>query len=158
MALFAGLTSTQKLAGIFGLSSYLLLQSKIKAKIDEAGGVNNGTKVFMGHGDADQMVRYEWGKLTAEKLKELGIDVDFRTYQGLPHSASPEEMDDLEGYLRTVLPPLDDKGSNEASKWLDGGNGSAQRYISFVGILMAALLVILMMARKIRSAERRKLE
>jgi predicted esterase len=81
MSLYAGLTFPQKLGGIFGLSSYMLLQGKLKDKIKDAGGANDGTKVFMGHGDADQVVRYDWGKLTAEKLKEWGIDVDFNTYR-----------------------------------------------------------------------------
>lgn len=42
---------------------------------------NKDTPIFMGHGDADQVVRYEWGKRTAEKLKEWGWTVDFRRYQ-----------------------------------------------------------------------------
>ncbi|KAF2430392.1 acyl-protein thioesterase 1 [Tothia fuscella] len=116
MSLFAGLTCSEKLAGIFGLSSYMLLQGVFKEKIAAAGGANNSTKVFMGHGDADQVVRYEWGKLTAEKLKEWGHDVEFKTYPGLPHSADPEEIDDLEAYLRTVIPPVDEKESGQASK------------------------------------------
>lgn len=116
MSLMAGLTAPQKLGGIFGLSCYLLLQGKLKEKIAEAGSANDRTKIFMGHGDADQVVRYEWGELTAKKLKEWGHEVDFRTYHGLPHSADPEEIDHLEAYLRTALPPLDTKESGEASK------------------------------------------
>jgi predicted esterase len=81
MSLYAGLTFPQKLGGIFGLSSYMLLQGKLKDKIAEAGDANKETKVFMGHGDADQVVRYDWGKLTASKLKDWGHDVDFRTYR-----------------------------------------------------------------------------
>jgi len=116
MSLFAGLTFPQKLGGVFGLSSYMLLQNKLRDKIKESGGANDGTKVFMGHGDADQVVRYEWGKLTAEKLREWGVDVEFKTYRGLPHSADPEEIDDLEAYIRTAIPPLDAKETGEASK------------------------------------------
>jgi len=116
MSLYAGLTFPQKLGGIFGLSSYMLLQGKLKEKIAESGGANDGTKVFMGHGDADQVVRYEWGKATAEKLKEWGHDVEFNTYEGLPHSALPEEIDDLEAYIRTAIPPLNAKEIGEASK------------------------------------------
>lgn len=81
MSLFAGLTATPKLGGIFGLSSYMLLQGKLKQKIEQAGSANTTTKIFMGHGDADPVVRYDWGKLTADKLKEWGHDVDFRTYR-----------------------------------------------------------------------------
>lgn len=81
MSLFAGLTAPSKLGGIFGLSCYMLLQGKLKDKIAESGCANNTTKIFMGHGDADQVVRYDWGKTTADKLKEWGHEVDFKTYK-----------------------------------------------------------------------------
>jgi len=92
MSLLSGLTCPQKLGGIFGLSSYMLLQGKLKDKITEAGSTNNDTKIFMGHGDEDQVVRYEWGKLTADKLKEWGHAVEFKTYPyvlNLPVSQIP---------------------------------------------------------------------
>ena len=37
--------------------------------------------VFMGHGDADPLVRYVWGQKTAEAIREMGWKVDFRTYK-----------------------------------------------------------------------------
>jgi predicted esterase len=80
MALLSGLTSSQKLGGIFGLSCFMPMQGKLKDMIAEKKNANKDTKIFMGHGDADQTVRYEWGELTREKLKEWGYDVDFRTY------------------------------------------------------------------------------
>ncbi|EOD52397.1 acyl-protein thioesterase 1 [Neofusicoccum parvum] len=108
MSLLSGVTSPEKLGGIFGLSCYLLLQNKIREMIPEEN-PNKDTPIFMGHGDVDPVVRYEWGQRTASKLKEWGWKVDFKTYQGLPHSADPEEIDDLEAYLRERLPPLGDK-------------------------------------------------
>ena len=60
----------------------------------------------MGHGDADPMVKHEWGLDTANTLKAMGWKVDFRTYKGLAHSADPKEIDDLEKYLEERLPPL----------------------------------------------------
>lgn len=56
------------------------MQGKLKDMIAEKGNTNKDIKIFMGHGDADQMVKHEWGKLSSEKLKEWGYDVDFRTY------------------------------------------------------------------------------
>ncbi|KAE9992783.1 hypothetical protein Vi05172_g13037 [Venturia inaequalis] len=108
MSLFAGLTAPSKLGGIFGLSCYMLLQGKLKDKIAESGSANNTTKIFMGHGDADQVVRYDWGKTTADKLKEWGHEVDFKTYKNLPHSADPAEIDDLEAFLNQVIPAQGD--------------------------------------------------
>jgi predicted esterase len=83
MSLFIGATIPHKLAGVFGLSSYLLMGNKIKELAEEAKGINRDTPFFMGHGDADPLVRYEWGVKTAEALRtELGhTKVDFQTYK-----------------------------------------------------------------------------
>jgi predicted esterase len=80
MSLIAGLTCPQTLGGVFGLSSYLLLRNKFKSMATVSGDANSKTPVFMGHGNADQVVQYQYGKMTAEQLKEWGFDVDFRTY------------------------------------------------------------------------------
>jgi predicted esterase len=81
VSLLSGLTCPHKLGGIFALSGYLLLQNKLRAMIEEEGrNANRETKIFMGHGDIDPVVRYEWGKLTAAKLKEWEYHVDFNTY------------------------------------------------------------------------------
>ena len=109
MSLLAGITAPTKLGGIFGLSCYLLLREKLQALVPE-GSPNKDTPVFMGHGDADPTVKYEWGQLTARTLGEWGWKVDFRTYRGLPHSAAPEEIDDLEGFLNERIPKLGEGG------------------------------------------------
>lgn len=110
MSLMAGVTCPTKLGGIFGLSCYLLLQGKVKDMVPAAN-PNKATPIFMGHGDADPVVKYAWGKKTAEQLTEWGWDVNFKTYKGLPHSAAPEEIDDLETYLNGRIPPLGVKES-----------------------------------------------
>jgi len=111
MSLFTGATIPHKLAGVFGLSSYLLMGNKIKELAAEAKGINRDTSFFMGHGDVDPTVRYEWGVKTAEALKtELGhTKVHFETYRGLEHSADPKEIDDLEEFLKQCVPPVGDK-------------------------------------------------
>jgi predicted esterase len=80
ISLLSGLTCPRKLGGIFGLSSFMPMQGKLKDMIAENKNANKDTKIFMGHGDVDQTIRYEWGEMTSEKLKEWGYDVDFRTY------------------------------------------------------------------------------
>lgn len=82
MSLFTGVTTTHKLGGVFGLSCYLLLGDKIKEFVKEADGANKDTPFFMGHGDADEVVKYRWGQQSAEFLKnELGHKVEFHTYR-----------------------------------------------------------------------------
>jgi predicted esterase len=115
MSLYSGLTYQKKLGGIFGLSCYMLLQGTIKDKITAAGGVNNSTPIFLGHGDADNVVRFEWGQKTAEKLQEWGYDVEFHTYKDLPHSADPDEINDLEKFLNKAIPPLGEESKASSS-------------------------------------------
>ena len=110
MSLMAGVTAPTKLGGIFGLSCYLLLKDKVQSMVP-AGSPNKATPIFIGHGDADPTVKYQWGQLTASTLKGWGWDVNFKTYKGLPHSACPEEIDDLETYLNSRIPPLDQKAA-----------------------------------------------
>lgn len=97
MALLSGVTCPAKLGGIFGLSCYLLLQGKIREMVP-AENPNKETKIFMGHGDADQVVQYRWGKTTAERLKEWGWNVDFRTY---PYVALLSVYHEQWGYWET---------------------------------------------------------
>lgn len=110
MSLFSGITNPTKLGGIFGLSCYLLLQDKVKDLIP-ANNPNKATPIFMGHGDVDPIVKYEYGKKTSERLTEWGYNVDFHTYRGLPHSAAPQEIVDLEKYVLQRIPDLGDKTS-----------------------------------------------
>ncbi|KAL9018447.1 MAG: hypothetical protein Q9185_004224 [Variospora sp. 1 TL-2023] len=105
ISIFAGLTSPSPLAGIFGLSSYLLLGDTLPSVLtQEIRAANSSTPIFMGHGDADPLVKPEWGSETAKVLKGLGWKVDFNVYRGLVHSADPKEMDDLEKWLNERLP------------------------------------------------------
>ncbi|KAF1949240.1 acyl-protein thioesterase 1 [Byssothecium circinans] len=110
MALLSGVTYKSQLGGIFGLSCYLLLQQKIKEMIP-ADSPNQRTPIFMGHGDADQVVAHKFGKSSADELVKQGYKVDFRTYENLVHSADPEEIDHLEAYLDQQIPSLGDAKS-----------------------------------------------
>jgi predicted esterase len=80
MSIFSGLTCPQKLGGIFGLSCYLLLHNKIKDFVPKDS-VNKDTKIFMGHGDEDPLVKPEWGRQTAVVLREMGYNVDLKMYR-----------------------------------------------------------------------------
>ncbi|KAL9639962.1 MAG: hypothetical protein Q9164_000591 [Protoblastenia rupestris] len=106
ISLFTGITCPDRLGGIVGLSSYLLLHDSIKDHATTEAS-NKETPIFMGHGDSDPLVQYRWGVQTEKSLKEMGWKVDFRTYKGLAHSADPKEIDDLEKYLESRLPSID---------------------------------------------------
>ena len=105
MSLFTGVSTTHKLAGVFGLSCYLPLSDKIKQFAAEGKDVNKDTPFFMGHGDADEVVKHRWGQMSADLIKgTLGHKVEFKTYPNLPHSANLDEIDDLEEFLKKCLP------------------------------------------------------
>ncbi|KAI9754496.1 MAG: hypothetical protein M4579_004666 [Chaenotheca gracillima] len=113
LALLAGLTAPVQLGGVFAMSSYLLLQDKLQGLVPQEQ-PNKETKVWMGHGDSDPLVKHEWGVLTAEKLREIGFQVEFKTYPDLVHSADPDEIADLEQWIAERLPPLGDKAGSKA--------------------------------------------
>ncbi|WEW61406.1 alpha/beta hydrolase family protein [Emydomyces testavorans] len=103
MALITGLTSKEKLAGIFGLSCYLPLSQKIKELLPEDW-PNKKTPVFMAHGNADAIVKFDFGRDSAKHLSEMGMDVEFHEYPGMGHTSDPVEIEDLEKFLMKVIP------------------------------------------------------
>lgn len=129
ISIFTGLTIQRRLAGIFGLSCYLLLGNKIADLAKEANDANEDTPFFLAHGDSDPVVRYDWGKKTAQIVeKDLRHKVEFKTYRNLPHSAALEEIDDLEAWIRKCLTkqPTAESSSitKTASTELPEGQGS----------------------------------
>jgi predicted esterase len=108
MSIFTGLTTPHRLAGIFALSSYLLLGDKVLRLAEEQGHVNKQAKWFLGHGDADPLVKYEWGSKTVDVLRgELGVaDLEFKTYHGLGHDADLLEIQHVEAFINKCVPPV----------------------------------------------------
>ena len=99
MALFAGTRATEKLAGIIGLSCYMLLGSTLAA---ERSAVNQTTPIFVGHGVGDPVVDVRLGDETRRMLEGHGYSVTWRTYP-MNHSVSPEELTDLAAWMRRIL-------------------------------------------------------
>ncbi|KAI8928320.1 Phospholipase/carboxylesterase/thioesterase [Entophlyctis helioformis] len=104
MSLLTCLLSEKKLAGIVALSGYLPLNNKIAGLKTSA---NDDTPILMGHGSADSVVNFEWGKASAEFLKyRLKAKVDFKTYYGMEHSTSPKELEDVATFIGSALPQV----------------------------------------------------
>lgn len=101
MAIFAGLRHAQPLAGIVGLSCYLLLSDRL---LSERSGANVRTPIFLAHGTQDQVVLPFLGEEARRALSGGGHEVEWHTYP-LPHSVSQQEVADLGAWLRRVLPP-----------------------------------------------------
>ncbi|KAK5964388.1 hypothetical protein GCK32_011482 [Trichostrongylus colubriformis] len=86
LALYAGLTYPHKLAGIVGLSSFLIQRDKLPGNHT----ANKETPIFLGHGANDFLVPLTFGQLTQALLKAFNPNVEFHVYNGMAHSSSPE--------------------------------------------------------------------
>ncbi|KAL1917478.1 uncharacterized protein VTP21DRAFT_3871 [Calcarisporiella thermophila] len=98
---FTGLTTEYKLAGFIMLSTYLPLRTKIGRMESN---VNKKTPILMCHGEADPVVQFAYGMNSHLRLKELGYNVTFKSYRGMGHSSSPQELRDMVEFLKQVLP------------------------------------------------------
>ena len=52
---------------------------------------------------SDPVVRFSCAEAGDALLSEMGVPCQFRAYPGMEHSACPEELDDLQGFLRERL-------------------------------------------------------
>ncbi|OAA61637.1 acyl-protein thioesterase 1 [Niveomyces insectorum RCEF 264] len=116
LAIFAGITSPVRLAGVVAMSTYLLLSAKLEATYipqPAAANVNAQLPILMCHGTADPVVPMQLGQLSRDTLRRLGYPVEWKEFAGMAHSACPEELDDVEAFLHKVLPPTAADGKQE---------------------------------------------
>jgi lysophospholipase-2 len=103
LSLFTGMQLSQKLAGILMLSGYLPAASKfqIQPGLEE-------TPILHCHGAADPMVPLAVAQKSQEMLAEKGAkEYSLKSYPGVVHTVSMEEVSDVKEWLQKVL-PLDD--------------------------------------------------
>ncbi|TMH06120.1 MAG: alpha/beta hydrolase [Betaproteobacteria bacterium] len=99
VALHTGLRHPARLAGIAALSTYLVLADRLT---QDASSANKEVPIFMAHGTADPVVRFEWGEASRRALEAAGYRVEWHTYR-MEHSVCLEEIADLGAWLRQVL-------------------------------------------------------
>uniref|UniRef100_A0A671EKJ6 Acyl-protein thioesterase 1 n=1 Tax=Rhinolophus ferrumequinum TaxID=59479 RepID=A0A671EKJ6_RHIFE len=107
LSLYTALTTQQKLAGVTALSCWLPLRASFSQ--GPISGVNKDISILQCHGDCDPLVPLMFGSLTVEKLKTLvnPANVTFKTYEGMMHSSSQQEMMDIKQFIDKLLPPVD---------------------------------------------------
>lgn len=94
-------TMETKIGGCVALSGFCALRKEVESKLLSA---NLDTPIFQGHGTADPVINYQYGKKTSEFFKELGFkNLDFQTYPGVQHSASDEELAAVIKFIKDVL-------------------------------------------------------
>jgi phospholipase/carboxylesterase len=99
LALFTGARYPQRLAGIMGLSCYLLLAERFAAERSSA---NQSTPIFLAHGLQDATVAPVLGEHARAWLEAAGYPVEWHAYS-MPHSVCPQEVADIAAWLRRVM-------------------------------------------------------
>ena len=97
LALLTGLTSKEvRVGGIIGLSTWLPLHRSFDPR-------NAETPVLQCHGDCDPVVPYKWGQMTSTLLKSKIKKHEFKTFRGMSHSSSDEELADVRKFILDLL-------------------------------------------------------
>ncbi len=99
MALHVGLLWPRTLAGIIGLSGYLLLPETLDKRITPAA---RRTPVFLAHGINDPVVPFELGELALARLKRLGLQVAWHAYP-MGHEVCTDEIRAIGRWLQEIL-------------------------------------------------------
>lgn len=100
LALLTGLTIKHKLAGILALSCWLPTHKEVPRSPH----LHKNVSILQCHGDCDPVVPYKVGQLTSTLLKSMSItDHEFKTYRGLGHSSSDDELTDVGKFLTDRL-------------------------------------------------------
>jgi predicted esterase len=60
------------------------------------------TPMMLCHGEEDKKVKLEWGIEMRDLMLDLGMDVSFKSYPGLEHWYSGDEMRDIVLFLRGI--------------------------------------------------------
>jgi len=55
--------------------------------------------IFLGHGESDLKMKFEWGGQMRDTLVNLGMNVNFHSYEGLAHWWNDNEMSDVVKFL-----------------------------------------------------------
>lgn len=99
LAIYAGLTYPQKIGGIVGLSSFFLQRNKFPGNFT----ANNGTPIFLGHGNADPLVPLQIGQMSEVLIKKFNPHVEMHVYNGMGHSSCGQEMQDVKTFLANQI-------------------------------------------------------
>jgi phospholipase/carboxylesterase len=99
MAILTGTRLAERLAGIIGLSCYLLLPSSFAVERQIA---NQATPIFLAHGTFDAVVDLRLGEETRALLEGAAYPVEWHSYP-MPHAVCAEEMVAIAAFLHRVL-------------------------------------------------------
>ena len=99
LSLFTGLRYPEKLAGIMALSCYLPTADTLPEQLSTA---NSQTSILQQHGDNDDVVPVNAGKMANKLLKSQNYPVKWQTYP-MAHSVHPTQIRDIASWLVAQL-------------------------------------------------------
>jgi len=102
LSLYTAYQFPNPLACVIALSSYLPRDKSFPNVVNKT---SLSTPLLMCHGEADPLVKYQWGVSSFKVLEGLGVQGTFKSYKNLVHSANDQEIEDVNQFLKKVLPP-----------------------------------------------------
>jgi phospholipase/carboxylesterase len=99
VVLQTALRHPDRLAGVLALSTYLPLHTTVEKERSKA---NHDVRIFMAHGQYDDIIPLARARQSKEVLEKLGYPVTWKEYP-MPHSVCPEEIRDISAFLTKVL-------------------------------------------------------
>ncbi|XP_052861951.1 acyl-protein thioesterase 1 [Anopheles bellator] len=100
LALYAGLTFVEPLAGIIALSCWLPMHKRFPGDRK----CPDTVPILQCHGDCDPIVFYKFGQLSSSVLKSFMQKSHFQSYESLGHSACDAELADMKNFIATHVP------------------------------------------------------
>ncbi len=100
IALFAGLTSKHRVAGILALSTYLPLGDTAFEAMTKHSDDRNTLPIFFAHGSHDEVILLKYAKESRDALLGKGFDVNWSTWP-MAHSVMPEEIVAMSVWFKT---------------------------------------------------------
>lgn len=104
MAIHTAYRLRPDIAGVFVLSAYLNFDNQVYDKLVQPEQSVPGAKLLMLHGDRDERLPHDWGRITFGELHRLGVHGEFRTIVGMKHEMRADELLQVENWLAELLP------------------------------------------------------
>ncbi|KAL0902545.1 hypothetical protein ABMA27_000387 [Loxostege sticticalis] len=103
LAFHTGYRWDRNLAGVFVFSSFLNNNSVVYEELKTTPS-GNLPPLLQIHGNSDDLVYFDWGQATFNKIKDLGVSGDFHVMERLGHSINKRGMNLIKSFIEKHLP------------------------------------------------------
>lgn len=104
MALHLAYRFLPEVAGVVVMGSFLYGQSQVYKDIQQRPVGSRLPPLLQFHGEADELVRYEWGKDTFSHLQKFGVTGEFISVPNIGHSINRNMAQTVREWICKVLP------------------------------------------------------